>query len=180
MTAAWVGRQISTATFTSTLTAPVVEYALFQKTKAFLDDSGGTIGTTDVSSSLLAASLEWTTGWAACYTAGGQLYFYEPEYLGAEITGKLTLRHDTVGEAELIAAENGDVRLLQLLIEGSALQTQGTYSHKTIKIKAAILYDEVAALNRQDGRSVIELPFTVGDSDSIAPTITVVNEVANL
>lgn len=180
LSASWVGRQLTAQAFTDKLTPMKPEYALFQRTKVSLEDSDGTIGTTLKAGSLLAASLEWSTGWAACYTGDGELYFYEPEYVGAEITGKLVFRHDATGQAEQDAAEAGSVRLLRLLVEGSALAEAGTWAKKSIQIDLAMTYDQTPDLGKQDGRSIVELPFAVGDSADVVPSITVVDEVTAL
>jgi hypothetical protein len=55
-----MGRQVNTGTFTAAIAVPTVETILFSKGKLYLDASGGTIGSTQVSNTLLDCSISNT------------------------------------------------------------------------------------------------------------------------
>jgi hypothetical protein len=179
LAATWQGRQAAASTWTGALTPADAESMLFNKSKLYLDDAGGTIGSTQVTATWMAGLLNWITGWQALTTGDGDLFFTIPEFLLPEISGEFTFRHNTTGAAERAKAQAGDVRLMKLLIEGSALATPGTYSKKSVVLEAAIQYDAVPENADSNGRSTLALPWHAVDSDSIVPTLTVVTERAN-
>lgn len=177
----WIGRQCTDAEFTTGIAIPTVYEALFGKTKVYIDAKGGTIGTTQKACTVLGFELTINTGVFPLFAASGDAYYCATGQGAPNVTGKLIIRHDTTGEAELGFARSGAVRLLQLLNEGAALTTAGTtYSYRTFKWQSAIQYDEVPDLGAQDGEHTVELPFTVIDADSIVPTALFVNELTTL
>lgn len=179
--ASWIGRQTTDAEFTTEIAVPTVYEAVFGKTKVYIDATGGTIGQTQKTCTVMGFELTINTGVVPIFAASGNLYFCTMGQGVPNITGKLIVRHDDTGEAELNFARAGTVRLLRLLNQGNALTTPGTsYSYKTFQWSSAIQYDEVPDLGAQDGFHTVELPFTVIDSNSIVPTAIFVNELAAL
>jgi len=184
--AAWRGRQATDAEFTAGVSLPVVEEVLFGKGRLYIDDSGGTIGTTQKTSTWLGFSLNWPSGWKEVYTGDGNLYFTTLQYVGHKedkITGEITLEHDSAAEAEIEAARNEEVRLIRMEFRGSALTTAGSsYTYKTLRIDLAARYTEIPELDEEDGDDVVTLPFEVvySSADNLAAQITVVNELAGL
>jgi hypothetical protein len=184
------GRQAVDGDFTTGVTPAAAEPVLFQLGKLYLNADGGTIGTTQVTGSLLGFEFGGRTGWNALWTADGQVYFTQPVYVGnnadtggQEVTGKLVLLHDANAETELAKARSGEIRLMRLLFQGSALTTAGTtYTHKTLQIDAAIQYTDIPDLGEQDNLGVMEFPFRVvlNAARNLSYQIIVVNEVATL
>jgi len=183
ISATWRGRQATDAEFTTGISLPTVEEALFGKTSVYIDTSGGTIGTTSKTGSIMAFNLEYSSGRQALYTADGNLYFSATKCTGQEVTGSITFEHDTTGEAELSAARSEAVRLIRFNTLGSALTTAGTaYTYKTLKVDMAIQYTEVPPISDQDGNDTIELPFRVVwlAAKSLGGQVIVVNELSAL
>ncbi len=181
MSADLFGRQWTDTSFTSLSPATVHE---INTAKLYLDNSGGTIGATQKTSTFLGLEVEIPSNWKPVPTGDGALTFTFVKYVGHKdnpIKGKLRLEHDATGDAEVAAARAGTVRLLRVVGEGAALTTAGTdYSKHTVIFSAAIQYDEVPELDDEDGNDVVELPFHVIYSDSITAQIIVVNEAAAL
>jgi len=178
VSADWVGRQVTDAEFTTGLSLTAVEPILFGKTNLYIDDSGGTVGTTTKSNALVGFSIDWTTGHVPLYAADGAFYFSTQKAVAPEITGTLTLEHDSVGEAEITAARANSIRLLRLKATGSAFQTAGTYTYKTCIVDLAIQYDGVPAMGDIDGNRTVELEWHA--VNEVAPTIVVANLVSAL
>ncbi len=180
------GWQAADGTFTAAIAIPTVEEALFGKSKLYIDASAGTIGTTQKTTTFLGFELTIPSGWKAMYTGDGNLYFSSIDFAGHkgdEITGTLTLKHDTAGEAEYVAARAGTLRLIRVLIEGTALSTAGSaYTNKTIRIDLAIIYTEVPELDDMEGIDTIALPFKVvySSTDARFGQIIAVNSLAAL
>ncbi len=183
MSAELCGRQWTDASFTA-----LTPIALHEITtaKLYIDASGGTIGTTQKTSTFLGLKLKIPSNWQPVLTGDGNLYYTFVKYVGHKdkpITGVLRLEHDTAGEAEMTAARAGTVRLLRVVGEGAAVTTAGTaYSKHSVIFSAAILYDKVPELDEEDGNDVVELPFHViySAADALAAQIIVVSETATL
>jgi hypothetical protein len=180
MAISWIGRQCTDAEFTAALVPPTVVEALFGKTAVYLDAASGTIGTTPVVCSVLGVELTLNTGLVPIFSAGGDLFYCVTAQGAPNLTGKLILRHNAAGEAEIGFARAMAVRLLRLKSLGPALITPATWTNKTWQASMAIQYDEVPDLGAQDGLHTVELPFTVVDSGSIIPTFIFVNELTAL
>ncbi len=183
MSATWQGRQVVDAEFTTGVTIPTVEEILFQKGTVKIDDTGGTIGTTLKTATVLGFTMNARTGNVPIHAADGNLYFTSIKNTGGEITGELTFEHDATGEAELGKARTEALRLMRLLFQGSALSTPGTaYTYKTLKIDMTIQYTELPPISDQDNNDTIVLPYrgVWSVADAIAPQIIVVNENTSL
>ena len=186
MSADWIGRQVANSTFTGALTVPTVEEILTAKGSLFIDDIGGTIGTTAVTSTLLDWQLSIQTGWRAKFTAGsGQLYFdfnyFDKDSFKADFTA--TYEHNAASVLEKTDWQNQAGRLIRLSIDGSAVGTPGTtYSFQTLQIDMPTKYTEFSALEADEGNSIVKVTGSVGYnvSDALGPSITVVNELPTL
>jgi hypothetical protein len=75
MTSDWVGRVTANGTFKAALSIPDVEEILVNKGTLYIDDSGGTIGDTEVSSTLFGIDFDWTTGLQEFWAVDGSLDF---------------------------------------------------------------------------------------------------------
>jgi hypothetical protein len=181
MSATWAGRQMTDAEFTTTATVPTVEEILFAKGKLFIDTSGGTIGTTQKTTTWLGIQIDVDTGNNAIWSGDGNSYYTFVKNVGASIKGKMTLEHDTFGEAELGFARTGAARLVRMIWLGTALTTTGT-THTTKKLifDSAIVYDNVPDVADKDGNDTVVLSWHSVDAGSIVPTFTVVNQLATL
>lgn len=183
MSATLKGRQATDAEYTDALTLATVEEILAAKGTLKIDDSGGTIGTTAKTGTLLGGTIEIDTGLRPVPVGDGSCYFSSTTQVGPRVTGSFTFRHDATGEAELGKARTESVRLVRLQFDGSALSTAGsTYSTKALRIDMAIQYTEIPELSEDDGDDTIVLPWrqVYSSADSLGMSITVVNNTQTL
>lgn len=183
MSATWQGRQVSKTTFTPALSIPTVETILFQKGKLFIDAGGGTIGTTQKSSTLLEMGLKWKTNFIPVWTADSMLYFNFIKPTLPEIELELTFEHDATSVAEKDAWLAETVRLIQLKFEGSNVATGGTtYQKKTLIINLAGKWKSFDKLDEMDGNDIVKGVLRASYNPTWAKLgqIIVVNELSTL
>lgn len=186
MSGTWVGRQVTDSTLTST-SIPVVEDAMAGKGSVFIDAIGGTIGTTQLSNSILSMELTCTTGWRPkFFIDGNALYFgihyFDMDSFSAQLS--LTFEHDGTAVTEKLNWRNQVARMIRLQFEGSAAATGGTtYSNKTLIIDAVGKYSKFEALDSQDGNNILRATFDIkyNLTEASSPlVITLVNELTAL
>jgi hypothetical protein len=143
------------STFTGALTAPTVEEVIGQKTKIYMDTTWSGVGTTQVSASLISASIRIPTGFGPTRYADGGLEFgaVAESKRAAEI--ELVFKHNASGEAEYDKFAAGTLMFLQLVIQGS---TAGASLIFTVTFDFSMRYTEAPELfTEQDGENVIRL-----------------------
>lgn len=183
ISANWIGRQVQDGTFTTQPAIPTVEEILFSKGKVYIDEPGGTIGTTQVSDTLLSFSLDVDTGIVRKWTADGSLDFSFIQYTRPEVTLELTFEHNASAVTEKGKWRDETVRLIRIDFEGSDLTTAGSsHSVKLLRLDLAGKYEDFGALEDQDGNDTVTatLRGLYSATDSIFGEITVVNELSSL
>ncbi len=178
-----VGRQVAAGTYTGAQSRPSVEEMLFQKSKLYIDDTGGTLGATQATNTFISADLSVTTGFHAKYTGDGALYYSYIEAGMPEIVLTVTFEHDAVAVAEKANWRAETAQLIRIKIEGSTVATPGTtYSVKTVLLDLPGTWETFGAIDDNDGNDVVEGTFRVHElsADSQVPMITVVNELSAL
>ncbi len=183
MSADWTGRETSTTTFTAALSIPTVEEILVNDATLYIDNSGGTVGTTQVSNTLFGIDLDWTTGLQEYWAVDGSLDFSLTKFTADDIVLTMTYEHNTSAVSEKAKYQAGDVRLVRLKFEGSSVATAGTtYSKKTLQIDLAGVYEDWSELQDQDGNDVVTatLRCRYSSADSLKADVTVVNELSAL
>jgi hypothetical protein len=180
----WQGRQWSTTNFTGAIAVPSVEEILFQKTKLYIDAVAGTLGTTLISSSLLAMTLSVRTGWTPNFTGDGNLYFTDIEHIAeqTEVLLNVTLRHNATAVSEKAAWRAQTARQLRLQIDGSALTAGTGYSAKALRIDLAGKWERFEPLSERNGMMVSNGIFRAryNSTASLFANLTVVNALASL
>lgn len=183
MSANWVGRQVSTAAFTaiSPMVPATVEEILFGKGKLYIDNVSGTIGTTQVSNTLLGIGLPVTTGWIAKFAADGNLYFSFAQSTKPEVLLNVTFEHNATAIAEKLAWRNKTARLFRLDFPGSALTTAGMFSTKLLRINLAGRWEKFDKIGEMNGNDIVTGTFRAGYNATAAKfaEIVVVNETAS-
>lgn len=185
LTDTWEGRQWTKANFTGALSAPSVEEILFQKGKLYIDAVGGTIGSTQVSSTLLGMTLTGRTGWQSNYTGDGELYFTDIEHTqeAMELLLNITFRHNASAVAEKDNWKAQTARQIRLAFEGSTLATPGTtYSKKTLHLDMAGKWERFEPLSDRDGMMISTGIFRARYNSTAAlfANFTVVNSLVSL
>jgi len=173
MSSNWIARQMTGATFTSSLTAPTVNEALFPHTKLYIDASGGTIGTTQKTGVLMSANVNVTTGLQIVPVGDGNLYYANYKWAQPKITFSLTLELE---DGSVLATERGfyrsnTVRLFRLNI------TDGT---RVLNLDWAGKYDSVGDYTNSDGNTTVTLEghALASSTNSLAFTAALTNGVA--
>lgn len=161
LSANWIGRQVSTSTFTpsSDAATPTVEEALFSKTLLYIDEPGGTIGTTLKSNTLLSAELKLVTGFQEVFAADGQLYFSFVKQVAPEVTLSITFEHDGTASAEKAKWRAGTARLIRLNCLGTALASAGAHTYKTMRANLAGKWEKFEKIDEQNGNDIIKATF---------------------
>lgn len=183
LAANWIGRQVTNTTFTGAISVPSVEEVLFQKGTLYSDASGGTIGSTQISNSLLSFNLSYTSGFMPVWTADGDLFFSFIKQTRPELTMEMTFEHDSSMVAYMADFRAETTRLIQLNFTGSAVGTPGTtYSNKTFIINFAGQIESVSTLDDQDGNAIRSVTWrgVYSSTDSLFAQFIVVNELTSL
>jgi hypothetical protein len=186
VSADWVGRQVTNASFTGALSAPTVEDIITGKGQFYIDAVSGTVGTTAITGTLLGWELAVTTGWRGKWTVDTGYQYFSFHYFDRdsfEATLSMTFEHNASAVAQKALFRSNSPRLFRINIPGSALTTGGTlYQTKLFRIDAAATYTEWEALDAEDGNSIINVTAQVGYDPTAAKglEITVVNQVASV
>jgi hypothetical protein len=183
VSADWTGRETTDSTFTGAISIPDVEEILVNSATLYIDDSGGTIGTTEVSDTLFSIDLDWTTGLSEYWAVDGSLDFSLVKFTEDDIVLTMTYEHNADAVAEKAEYRAGNIRLIRLVFEGSAVQTPGTvYSNKTLQVDLAGKYEDWGALEDNNGNDVVSVTFRVrySTADALKAELTVVNELTTL
>lgn len=184
VSAEWIGRQVTSTgvSFTTGITIPTIEEILFSNTKLYIDDSTGSFGTTQVSNTLLDASIDVDTGIMAKYTADGNLYFSFHENTMPEITVDVTFEHNSSATTEKSNWRNETARLIRFEAEGTALSSSGSYDKKTMIVDLAGKWESFEALTDQDGNDTVTATFRARYNSDVGEMgqFLIVNENASL
>lgn len=157
------------------------ETILFSKVSLYVDDTSDTIGTTQVSQTILDATLNHTTGWVELPAKDGRLDFSDIKRVDDEITLDVAFEHNASAEAEKANWRNEVERAIRLKFEGTALGTTDVYDTKTLIIDLWGKWRTFASegLEEQDGDNIVRGTFRAAWSPTAAnkARYIIVNEV---
>ncbi len=180
MSATWLGQQWSASTLTSALSVPAVEPALFGKTRFYVNDSGGTIGTTQISAMLLEATIKIETGIQFVPMGNGSLYPVAHKYVKPAGTFTLAYELEETTGVSFVAAERakwqaGSGRLIRLDVPGSS-------ASRNFRMDFYAIYDKFGAYENSDGNVSVKVEghFGYSSTDSLFFTATVINGTASM
>ena len=144
-----------------------VEDILFQKMTVFLDTTGGTFGTTQVSKAVIGFKVTFEFKWAPIFTADNIMYFSNLNFTGWTASGQITFLQDVAvtggGSGIKALFRNQSARLLRLNFTGGNLAQAGTvYSTKTLIIDLPLTFSKVDPLGEKDGTSIVNVSFRAG------------------
>ena len=160
LSATFRGQQVSPYVTADTSTIPSVEQIIFSLGKLYIDEDTGTIGTTQVSQTLLGMTLNVTTGWQEVHTADGVRTFSFIKQAAPEILLDVTFEHNASAVAEIAKWRAGSPRLIKLLFEGATLAGAGTtYSKKTLVVNLAGKWERFNKIDEQNGNDIVTGTF---------------------
>ena len=146
MSAEMVGRQVTTAAYTTGVAVTAVEEILFSKGVLSIDDT--TFPSTTVkSNTLLSINLAVNTGLTPVYTASGQLYFSFIKMVQPEVIWSITFEHDATSVAEIAAWRAGTPRSISVKFTGSG--------NKALTLAAVGKWDNFEKLGERDGNDIV-------------------------
>ena len=184
MEATWRGRDVVDTTFTGALTAPTLipgDHIVFGGSNLYIDAVGGTIGTTEITSTLLSFELDVTTGLKAKFTNLGKDFdfvYFDRGSFGATL--KLVYEHNTAADGQRDLYEVATPRQIRLKFTGPALGTPGsTYTTLGLEIDAAGVYTAMP-FGDVDGNATVEAEMQIGYdlTAALGLTIRVINELS--
>ena len=143
----WTAPRRVVGTFTANAPLPALDPVLFAKTSLYIDDSSGTIGTTQKLGVLLAASIKWRTNIEWVPVGDGNIYATAFKLGRPEITFALTYELEQDGAASLVATERAKYdtnayRLLRLTLPGNG-------GANSMNLDWAGKYDSVGPYNKE-------------------------------
>lgn len=156
MGSTWRGHQPSIATLTPSIAAPTgTEVVLFPKTKLYIDDSGGTIHSTQLLGVLMGAQIQINTGIRAVPVGDGSLNFAAYKWTLPVITFSITIELEEDTGVSTVADERahqvaGNVRLFSLDVPGSS-------ATRNVRWDFAGVYDSVGDYENTDGNTTVTL-----------------------
>ena len=180
MSATWLGQRWVASTLTSALSVPAVEPALFGKTRFYVDDSGGTLGTTQISAMLLEATVKIETGIQFVPMGNGGLYPVAHKYVKPAGTFTLAYELEETTGVSFVAAERakwqaGSGRLIRLDVPGSS-------ASRNFRMDFFAIYDKFGAYENSDGNVSVKVEghFGYSATDTLFMTATVINGTASM
>lgn len=173
MSSNWVARQMVQESRTAALSLVTVNEALFPHTKLYIDASGGTIGTTQMSGVLMSASVNVTTGLMIVPVGDGNLYYASHKWTQPDITFSLTLELE---DGSIVADQRDSYRADDVLLFRLNI-TDGT---RVLNLDWAGKYDTVGDYTNSDGNTTVTFDghAVASSTDSISFTATLTNGVA--
>lgn len=177
----WNAQQASPlAAFTAAIPAPTVKEAVFSSSKLYIDASGGTIGTTQILGTFMAAQIKVKTGIIPVPVGDGNLYYTALKYTRPQVTFKFTYELEQDGATSRVATERAayESKATQLF----RIEVPGP-SPRNLKIDIAGRYTKVGGYEKEgDGNTVVSFEGN-GDyssADALFFAITNINSVATM
>jgi hypothetical protein len=142
----WTAPRRVAGSFTANVPLANFEPALFAKTLLYIDDSGGTIGTTQKTGVLIAASIKWKTNIEWVPVGDGNTYGVAYKLGRPTINFSLTLEVEQDGGASVVGTErqkrdSRSYRLIRLRLSGSG--------NNAMDIDMAAKYDKAGPYNKE-------------------------------
>lgn len=150
--ATWQGQRAINGAFTNAIALPDVEDAIFSNTSLYIDASGGTIGTTQVSGVLVGAEIKYASKIEWVPPGDGVLYPTRLKVGRPEVTFTLKIEVEEFGGASVVAAQrtayrNNTLQLIRLSCDGS--------SSRNITWDMAARYTNVSAYEKLNDTNTV-------------------------
>ena len=175
MSSNWICRQMSQTSRTAGLSVVSVNECLFPHTKLYIDASGSTIGTTQMTGVLMSASINVTTGLQIVPVGDGNLYYTGYKWTQPEITFSLGLELE---DSSVVADQRDSYRADDVLLFRLNI-TDGT---RILNLDWAGKYDSVGDYSDSDGNTSVTFDGHVvaSSADSLSFTAALTNGVATM
>lgn len=172
----WFGRQVTPVTMTAALALPTVTDALFNKTKLYIDASGGTLGATQKLGTLISAKLRFRSGILQVPVGDGNFFFnsLKPGKPQLDFSITIEVESGSLVTSERAAKVANSTRLFRLLID------HGT--NNKIQFDFAGRYDKIGNYESSEGNTHVTLDghATVDTAAALFFTTTITNNISTL
>lgn len=147
--------------FTDSAALPNVEDILFSKAALSIGPDTGAFGDGAKTALMMGFDMEVETGIQARPAASGQLYFPRAALVNPSIRLRMTLEWngDSSDEKQLWKDGGHAGRLIRIKVEGSALETAGAYTYKTLIMDVAGQWEKFEKLGEDNGNDIIDVIF---------------------
>ena len=156
------GRNLAASTFTGALTDPTLETAVNNKSRLYIDATGGTIGSTEKATTLISWSAKITTGFTPVVHGSANLFFDALAETKKKISVDMTIAFNSGVETERTMYAAGTRRLFRLRSVGSLIA--GT-DYKQLTVDFAGVYTKWSTLQSRDGEDTVAVTVE-GEYDS--------------
>lgn len=176
------GKNIVPQAFTGGVSLPVVNTMNFGKSKLYIDADSNDWGTTQISQTLLAASIQYTGNLVAKATADGALTWSFVQPTMPEMTVSMTFEHNANAIAQKVVWRAETARLVRIINEGTAFTNPGVYTYRSAIFDLAGKWLKIGKIGEQNGNDVVEGTFQVkyNDTKASAGTVKIVNALSAL
>ena len=172
MSAEIVGREVGTSTFTADLSIPTVTEILFSKGSIYIDGTGTSPATTQVSNEFLQMDLSITTGWIPVYTADGNIYFSFVKQAAPEVILSVTFEHNTNAIAEIANWRAETARVIRINFDGA--------TGNQLILDMAGKWDNFSKIGERDGNDIVTGTFRARYNSTAAQFFTAAVHCASL
>jgi hypothetical protein len=181
MSAELTARGSGSGAFTGSVALPSVEDILFGKGVMYIDDVSGTIGSTQVSSTLLGFSHKYNPGLKEVYTGDGSTDFNFVKQTMQEATLEITFEFNGSASAEIDNFINQVSRQIRLKFAGT-VGSYGSYTAKTFILDIVGKWEKFGKLEDQDGNDIVTGTFRgrYNSTANLFGRYIVVNTLASL
>lgn len=158
-----VGRQHTTTSFTGALSDRTVESCVMNKSKLYMDDTGGSIGSTQIEGAFLGFEWRLPAHFVPLFTGDGALYFYA--HSEVKMKPELDLRLIVDSTTKTLITTKYTTPTIQLVrVEGLGSLIEDAF-YKYIYIDGAYRIMDVSEISDSDGQSVVTMKLS-GEYDS--------------
>lgn len=118
------GRKLTPISFTEGISPPTVEPVIFQRARLYIDNEDGTIGTTEMASTLISCNFAINSGLTPKRYANGSKDFsaYNENVKGVEL--RMTFAFNSGAATERLLFDGETLRLIRIVAEGSEIETE--------------------------------------------------------
>jgi len=152
-----VGDKQTECSFTGGLSVQSVQRAPFNLAKFYIDDSGGTMGSTQKTGLLRGFTWTLNTQFAAFYTADGDLGY------GAVVEGpkavelSLTYRYNSDADTEEGKYQDRSTRLMRIVLNGQTELDSGQDNPPYLRLDQAVRYETWPSWGEDEGATTFEV-----------------------
>jgi len=155
------GKKVVDQAFTGSVALPTVNTMNFSKSKLYIDNDSDTWASTQITNTLLGATIKCNPNTIGKPTAEGELTWTFAQQTMMNITVDLLFEYNTTAHAQKNVWRAETPKLIRILNQGLAFTNPGnTYSVRTFIADFAGKYSDFEKIGEQNGNDVIQAHFS--------------------